>query len=302
MANGKVVTKEEWLRSILKVLRDGLVPFVLEEFKDKYPDRYLDELRQSLSANGSRYIADFENENDFIQKADSQACMTIIRDNHPYMFRKLDSATIEYIKELIKYRNDLAHERPVGDPVPYRAAAIAALVLHKAGNMELYEEASRLAARIQQGNGHDVETTDTQEQPEVPAAMQPEVRSPLNYDMDEEFDSEGSTAPIHLFWLEVRYKDGRVEKMLLPLSAAKRRVILGRSSVTSDVALEDMQVSRVHAQIILNGDGSLSVADLHSGNGTYLDGLRLSANMPAIWRPEKPLVIGSTELRLADTE
>ncbi|MBL8162422.1 MAG: FHA domain-containing protein [Anaerolineae bacterium] len=295
MANGKVVTKEEWLRSILKVLRDGLVPFVLEEFKEKYPDRYLDELRQSLSANGSRYVADFENENDFIQKADSQACMAIIRDNHPYMFRKLDSATIEYVKELIKYRNDLAHERPVGDPVPYRAAAIAALVLHKAGNMELYEEASRLAARIQQGNGHDVEESEPQQN-----EVQPEVKITLNREMNEDFDSEGTTAPIHLYWMEVRYKDGRTEKMLLPLSAAKRRVILGRSGVTSDVALEDMQVSRVHAQVILNGDGSLSVADLHSGNGTYLDGLRLTANMPATWNPEKALVIGCTELRLTD--
>lgn len=301
MANGKVVTKEEWLRSILKVLRDGLVPFVLEEFKEKYPDRYLDELRQSLSANGSRYVSDFENENDFIQKADSQACMTIIRDNHPYMFRKLDSATIEYIKELIKYRNDLAHERPVGDPVPYRAAAIAALVLHKAGNMELYEEASRIAARIQQGNGHDTEPRAQEQKQEPKTEEQPKVTSELPRIQQEDFDSEGTTTPIHLYWLEVRYKDGRCEKMLLPLSAAKRRVILGRSSVTSDVALEDMQVSRVHAQIILNGDGSLSVADLHSGNGTFLDGLRLTANMPAIWRSEKTLVIGSTELRLVDS-
>lgn len=50
---------------------------------------------------------------------------------------------------------------------------------------------------------------------------------------------------------------------------------LGRSH-TATVMLKDASISRVHAALILR-DGRLSVRDLHSSNGTYVNGRRLMA-------------------------
>ena len=80
--------------------------------------------------------------------------------------------------------------------------------------------------------------------------------------------------------------DGR--PLIIPLSG--HGVVLGRG-VTADVHVEDVYVSDEHAQI-LPDDGSWSIRDLGSTNGTFLNGAKVT-------RPT-PLAVGD-QLRFGKT-
>lgn len=79
-----------------------------------------------------------------------------------------------------------------------------------------------------------------------------------------------------------------VAPRVVPLSG--RGVVLGRGG-TADVYIEDVYVSDEHAEV-LSDDGSWSVRDLGSTNGTYLNGAKVT-------RPT-PLAVGD-QLRFGKT-
>ncbi len=56
------------------------------------------------------------------------------------------------------------------------------------------------------------------------------------------------------------------------------RVLLGRA-LSSDIAIEDLNVSRTHAEIRNEGAGAWSVADLGSTNGTLVNGRHIASTM-----------------------
>src|SRR5829696_10482861 len=84
---------------------------------------------------------------------------------------------------------------------------------------------------------------------------------------------------------EVRiiYPDDREETLQL----TKATVRLGRSVDGNDIVLVDSQVSRRHAELQCSQQG-IQVMDLGSGNGVWLDGVRLTPHIPSA------LVDGST--------
>lgn len=55
-------------------------------------------------------------------------------------------------------------------------------------------------------------------------------------------------------------------------------ITIGRLD-TNDVTLTDMSVSREHAQIIRFDDGTYSITDLNSLNGTYVNGQRINGTV-----------------------
>jgi DNA-binding CsgD family transcriptional regulator len=63
---------------------------------------------------------------------------------------------------------------------------------------------------------------------------------------------------------------------LFPLTTGS--TILGRGS-TSDLALDDDGVSRLHAKIAISEDGVVNLIDLDSTNGTYLNGARIDVSI-----------------------
>ncbi|MGW1046123.1 FHA domain-containing protein [Streptomyces sp. NPDC002547] len=71
---------------------------------------------------------------------------------------------------------------------------------------------------------------------------------------------------------------------------------IGRSA-EADVPLDDPDVSRLHCAITVTDDGSVSVADLNSTNGTVLDGSPV-ADRPVRFAPGALLRIGESALRL----
>ncbi|MEW9521136.1 FHA domain-containing protein [Streptomyces tubercidicus] len=74
------------------------------------------------------------------------------------------------------------------------------------------------------------------------------------------------------------------------------QIRIGRSA-DADVPLDDPDVSRLHCAVTVEPDGSVSVADLRSTNGTTVDGTDLDER-PTPLRPGVLLRIGESALRL----
>jgi len=61
----------------------------------------------------------------------------------------------------------------------------------------------------------------------------------------------------------------------LIFKAGGRRLNVGRAS-DNDLSLNDSSVSKIHAALVMNQQGTLLVADTGSTNGTYINGRRIS--------------------------
>ncbi|MCG7207124.1 FHA domain-containing protein [Streptomyces arenae] len=74
------------------------------------------------------------------------------------------------------------------------------------------------------------------------------------------------------------------------------QITIGRSA-DADIPLDDPDVSRLHCAVTVGADGRVSVADLHSTNGTALDGTRVT-DRPVRLTPGALLRVGESALRL----
>lgn len=66
---------------------------------------------------------------------------------------------------------------------------------------------------------------------------------------------------------------GRRDKQLIFSSGG--RLSVGRTSI-SDLVVNDPSVSKIHASLVMDREGNLSVADTGSTNGTFINGQRIS--------------------------
>lgn len=71
-------------------------------------------------------------------------------------------------------------------------------------------------------------------------------------------------------------------------------ITIGRSS-ENDVVLNDIKASRVHCQIVQHDNGSFSVVDFGSTNGTYVNGVRVNGTKFLNWSDQ--VVVGDTDLQ-----
>ena len=74
------------------------------------------------------------------------------------------------------------------------------------------------------------------------------------------------------------------------------KVHLGRSAET-DVPLDDPDVSRLHCAVTVSDGGAVTVTDLDSTNGTWLDGVPVG-RQPVLFRPGSTLRVGESALRV----
>ena len=96
------------------------------------------------------------------------------------------------------------------------------------------------------------------------------------------------------FYLEIVGQDSTVRRAALP----EGRLIVGRSPARCQVVIEDGRVSRVHLQVAHNPDHGVIVQDLHSANGTLLEGRPIPPGTPIHWLLDQVVTIGSTRLAL----
>ncbi len=72
-----------------------------------------------------------------------------------------------------------------------------------------------------------------------------------------------------------------------------RVITIGRSS-ENNVVINDAKVSRTHLQLVQNDNGTCSVVDLNSANGTFVNGQKITGEVPL--QPQDVIRIGDTTL------
>ncbi len=74
-----------------------------------------------------------------------------------------------------------------------------------------------------------------------------------------------------------------------------QKIIVGRSG-SADIKIDNQHVSNQHISITLSDGGTVSVIDLGSSNGTYIQGSKLAAHIPHIVHPGDRIILGSEDV------
>src|SRR5215813_8790690 len=80
-----------------------------------------------------------------------------------------------------------------------------------------------------------------------------------------------------------------------------KRLNVGRAS-DNDLSLNDASVSKIHAALLMSGEGTLLVADTGSTNGTYINGRRISYGESRLLEDGDVVGFGDVEVRLRKSE
>jgi hypothetical protein len=123
----------------------------------------------------------------------------------------------------------------------------------------------------------------------VAAAALPEVARSLALTLPESEDDVSADATLNLNSAQARQllatAGARHHLVILQPETAVRRVALPPGSLTigrappSALLLEGAEVSRTHCRVDVEGD-AVSITDLRSTNGTFIDGIRLEGTAP----------------------
>lgn len=90
-----------------------------------------------------------------------------------------------------------------------------------------------------------------------------------------------------LVWVDKNYA-ARLE----PSIGSKSVYTIGRDS-SADILMQGEMASRIHAAILLDGEGRKFLVDLKSTHGTFLGAQRLTPNMPVRWASGQQASFGS---------
>ncbi len=101
--------------------------------------------------------------------------------------------------------------------------------------------------------------------------------------------SEGGTPKLHI---TSGPQEGAEIELLTPM------IRIGRATRNAawDISLQDRSVSRPHAEITKAEDGSWTVTDLGSANGTIVNGVPISANEPCALNDGTVITMGETTM------
>src|ERR1044072_5533313 len=80
-----------------------------------------------------------------------------------------------------------------------------------------------------------------------------------------------------------------------------RRLNVGRAS-DNELTVNDASVSKIHAALLMTGEGTLLVADTGSTNGTYLNGRRIAYGESRVIEEGDVTGFGDVEVRLRKSE
>src|SRR6185295_14694307 len=116
--------------------------------------------------------------------------------------------------------------------------------------------------------------------------------------LGEENVGRAAAAPAHA------YAQGHGARWKVVVSGPNEQVVVGLAGTTTigrddgnNLVLRDQKVSREHAMIHMQRDGTFMVIDLGSLNGTYLNGVRVA--IPARLRPGDVVAVGASTLRVS---
>ena len=96
------------------------------------------------------------------------------------------------------------------------------------------------------------------------------------------------------FYIEIVPQDRKSWRFLLPVD----QLLVGRSTNRCQLVITDPRVSRIHLRIVRSPDLGVTITDMHSANGSFLDGHRLPAGLAITWLIDQTTSIGNTQLTL----
>jgi len=94
---------------------------------------------------------------------------------------------------------------------------------------------------------------------------------------------------------------GGTREVPLLFKPGGRRLNVGRAA-DNELTLNDASVSKIHAALLMTGEGTLLVADTGSTNGTYLNGRRISYGESRLIEDGDVVGFGDVEVRLRKSE
>ncbi len=120
---------------VMDMLRDGLGPFTLREYKAYYKQTYSTEINATLS--GQAYTVPpevLESDDSMLKGIDTQGWLNLMARRYIEIFKdKLGQNPRNYVGELVTARNDWAHQKPITSFSAQRIADTAYLLLSAIG-------------------------------------------------------------------------------------------------------------------------------------------------------------------------
>ena len=99
----------------------------------------------------------------------------------------------------------------------------------------------------------------------------------------------------YCFYVEIIPAEGGLRRLPLPTN---EDILAGRSLNRCRLLLNDPLVSRVHLRIRCDDNQRITVTDMHTANGSKLDGRALESGFAMTWLINQPIEIGKTHLIL----
>ncbi|HEY6072063.1 MAG TPA: FHA domain-containing protein, partial [Anaerolineales bacterium] len=92
-----------------------------------------------------------------------------------------------------------------------------------------------------------------------------------------------------------------MQQIPLTFKPGGKRLNVGRVA-DNDLVLNDVSVSKIHAALMMNQQGTLMVADTGSTNGTYINGRRISYGEARVLEDRDVVAFGDVEVRFRKSE
>ena len=99
---------------------------------------------------------------------------------------------------------------------------------------------------------------------------------------------------MNAFYIEIVPPDRKSWRFLLPAE----QLLVGRSPNRCQLVLTDPRISRIRLRINRSSDLGVTITDIYSANGSFLDGHPLPPGMAITWLTDQVASIGSTQLTL----
>lgn len=173
------ITNKERVGRVLDIAREGLLPFVLREYRAAYKGEVVREIEAVLAPNNpdGRPPAGHTNQALLTEAIDTQACLQLLWRRWNDLFQdKLGHPGRAYVSELIQARNDWAHTGRFDNNQAYRIADTAGLLLKMisaAGEAAKVEKISQELLRLRYENEAKREIANPTPQANNPAGLSP---------------------------------------------------------------------------------------------------------------------------------
>lgn len=289
-------SNSEWLGRVLNCLKEGLGPYTLEKYRAKFPylngqdggtnfSDYITAIHQTLAPEWQGMpLHEMKTDAQLLGAVDAYGWLILIghQERQSLFSENLTPIEINYTHELRECRNKWVYQQPVSHDDTQRAADSAERLLRKIG---AWEQAQQCA-----------DIRDAVKRDDLSVNLSWGILSTLP-SMDDDLDAAGATQRLLLkpeYWISIQLPAEPPSGYRLEHD----RTIIGRNPMNCDLVVNDTLVSRVHLQVVQLKEGGLAIMDLHSANGTLLDGQSLRPNIASLWSSDQVVTIGKSELRL----